>query len=121
MLWIRSLCASQCCWRSAFLVLLLVATASGSMIDLGEFADQIRQHERVRIVRIEEIAALLGEIGFVRFLVDREEELLLEREELFLARVLVERELGFVDGAALFRDLPSCAAAACCAAGRASP
>ncbi len=41
-------------------------------------------------------------------LVDREEQLLLEREELLLARVRVEAQLGLVDGAALVRD-PPCA------------
>ena len=41
----------------------------------------------------------------MRFLVHREEEFFLEGEELFLARVLVKRELGFVDRLALFRIL----------------
>ena len=34
-------------------------------IDLGEFADQIREHERVRIVGIHVAPTLLREIGFV--------------------------------------------------------
>ena len=45
---------------------------TGVEIDLGELADQIRQHKRIRLIRIEKRAALFREIGFVRFLVDRE-------------------------------------------------
>ena len=45
------------------LVLLLVGQRRIE-IDLGEFADQIRQHERVRIVRVQKRAAL-RKIGFV--------------------------------------------------------
>src|SRR5262249_29792342 len=70
-------------------------------IDLGKFVDQIREYKRVRIIGIEKHAALLGEIGFIRFFVDGEEKFLLEREQLFFARVLVKRELGFIDGPAL--------------------
>ena len=39
----------------------------------------------------------------MRFLVHREEEFFLQREEFFLARVLVKRELGLVDRLALLR------------------
>ena len=42
---------------------------------------------------------------FLRFLVDGEEQLFLEREEFFLARVLVELQFGLVDRAALVRIL----------------
>src|ERR1700730_251145 len=72
-------------------------------IDLGELADQIRQYECVWIIWIEEAAPLLGKIGFVRFLIDGEEQFFLEREQFFLARILVKRKLGFIDGAALVR------------------
>src|SRR5437773_3719337 len=70
-------------------------------IDLGELVDQIRKHKRIRIVWIKKIAALLGQISFVRFLVDREEEFFLEREQLLLAGVLVKGKLRFIYRAAL--------------------
>src|SRR5207244_381324 len=70
-------------------------------IDLGKFADQIRQYERVWIVRIQKSPALLGKIRFVRFFIDREKQLLFQQEQFFLARVGVERKLGFIDRAPL--------------------
>ena len=82
---------------------LLVVGEGAVEIDVGEFADQIREDEGIGIVRIQEGAALLGEIGLVRFLVHGEEEFFLEGEEFLLARVLEKRELGFVDRPALFR------------------
>src|SRR5437867_3107590 len=72
-------------------------------IDLREFVNQIRQYKRVGIIRIQEAAALLGKIGFVRFFVDGEEQFFLEREQFLLTRVLIKRKLGFIDGAALIR------------------
>ena len=90
MLWIRSACASQCSCRSAFPPIFFLVGEQAVQIDVGEFADQIRKHEGIRIVRVEEVAALLREIGFVRFLVDGEEQLFLEREEFFFPRVLVK-------------------------------
>src|SRR4051812_12859787 len=83
------------------LVLLLVGQ-SGIEIDLGKFADQVREDERIGVVGVEKCAALLGEIGFMRFLIHREEEFFLERKKLFLAGVLVKGELGFVDRLPLF-------------------
>src|SRR5947208_6615162 len=74
-------------------------------VDLSEFVNQIRQHKCVRIIRIQKDAALFGEIGFVRFFVDGKEKLFLEREEFFLASVLIKRKLSFVDRAALLRVL----------------
>ena len=79
--------------------------------------DQIRQHEGVRIVRVQKVAALLGEIGFVRFLVDGEEQLFLEREQFFLARVRRRNTAPPCRSPGASPDLPSCAAAVCCAAG----
>src|ERR1700730_18174876 len=70
-------------------------------IDLGEFADQIRQHKGVRIIRVEKNAALLGEIGFIRFLVDRKKQLVLKLEQCLPAGVLEKQKLGLIDGAAL--------------------
>src|SRR5436309_7331742 len=70
-------------------------------IDLGKLVDQIRKHKRIRIVWIKKIAALLGQIGFIRFLVDREEEFFLEREQLLLAGVLIKGKLRFIYRAAL--------------------
>src|SRR5438067_12791140 len=70
-------------------------------IDLSELVDQIRQHECVWIIGLEKAAALLRKIGFVGFLIDREEKLFLECEQFFLARVLIKRKLRFIDGAAL--------------------
>src|SRR5439155_22385762 len=46
--------------------------------------------------------ALLRSIRFVRVLVDGEEVLLFEREEFFLPRVLIKRELRFIDRLAFF-------------------
>src|SRR5205823_7033469 len=70
-------------------------------IDLGKFADQIREDERIGLVRIQERAALLGKIGLIRFLVDREKQFFLQCEEFLFARVLVKRELGLVHRLAL--------------------
>src|SRR5205814_5690541 len=70
-------------------------------IDLGEFVDQIRKYKCIRIVWIKEIAALLRQISLVRFLVDREEEFFLEREQLLLAGVLIKGKLCFIYRAAL--------------------
>src|SRR5438105_9991159 len=72
-------------------------------IDFREFVDQIRQNECVWIIGIEKATSLLRKIGFVRFFIDREKEFLLKLEQFFLARVLIKRELGFIDGAALVR------------------
>src|SRR5437762_3519433 len=70
-------------------------------IDLGEFVDQIRKYKCIRIVWIKEIAALLRQISLVRFLVDREEEFFLEREQLLLAGVLIKGKLRFIYRATL--------------------
>src|SRR6266513_2762952 len=83
-----------------FLVFLLLGQRRIE-VDLGEFVDQIREHKRIRIVRINKIAALLGQISFVRFLVDRKEEFFLERKQLFLAGVLIKGKLRFIYRAAL--------------------
>src|SRR5947199_4192111 len=70
-------------------------------IDLGELVDQIRKHKCIRIVWIKKIASLLGQVSFVRFLVDREEEFFLEREQLLLAGVLIKGKLRFIYRATL--------------------
>src|SRR5213080_3674453 len=70
-------------------------------IDLGELVDQIRKHKRIRIVWIKKIAALLGQVSFVRFLIDSEEEFFLEREQLLLAGILIKGKLRFIYRAAL--------------------
>ena len=57
------------------------------------------------IVRIEERAAPLAQVGFVRLRVDAEIGLFLQRVEFGLARVLVERQFGVVHRAAQFRLL----------------
>src|SRR5580765_890745 len=49
---------------------------------------------------VEKNAALLGEIGLVRFLIDRKKQFLFKLEQFLLARVLEKRKLGFIDGAA---------------------
>ena len=68
------------------------------VIDVGELREQIRQHKGVGIVGIEKVAALLGQVGIVLALLDREEQLFLEIEECCLAvGVLVKLELGLVD------------------------
>ena len=72
-------------------------------IDLGEFVDQIRKHKCIRIVWVKEIPALLRQISFVRFLIDREEEFFLECEQLLFASVLIKRQLRFIHRAALVR------------------
>src|SRR5438874_13253849 len=70
-------------------------------VDLGELVDQIREHKRIRIVWIKKIASLLGQVSLIRFLVDREEEFFLEREQLLLAGVLIKGKLRFIYRAAL--------------------
>src|SRR5205823_12976259 len=83
-----------------FLVLLFLGQRRIE-VDLGELVDQIRKHKRIRIVRIKKIAALLGQISLVRFLVDREEQFFLEREQLLLAGVLIKGKLRLIYRAAL--------------------
>ncbi len=103
MLWIRSACVSQCCWRSAF----FLSFSSGESVS----SKSISVNSLIRSGKtnafgssgIQKAAALLGEIGFVRFFVDGEEQFLLEREQFFLARVLKEGQLGLIDRAALVR------------------
>src|SRR6266480_5366789 len=80
-----------------FFLVLLLRRQGLVQIDLGEFVDQIRQHERVRIVWIKKNAALLGEIRFVRFFVDGEEQFFLNLKQFLLTRVLIKRKLGFID------------------------
>src|SRR5436190_17804175 len=70
-------------------------------IDLGELVYQIRKHKRIRIVWIKKIASLLGQVSFVRFLVDREEEFFVEREQLLLLCVVINGKLCFIYRAAL--------------------
>src|SRR6184192_2135428 len=86
-----------------FSLVLLLRRECLIQIDFREFVNQIRQHECVGIIGIEKGTALLREIGLVRFFIDREKELLLKLEQFFLARVLEEGKLGFIDGAALVR------------------
>ena len=74
-------------------------------IDLSEFANQVWQNERVGIVRIQKRPALFGQIGFIRFLVDREEEFLFELKQFFFARVGIERKLRLIDRPAFVRVL----------------
>ncbi len=62
---------------------------------------KVRQDECIGIAGAHEIAALLGEVGLVGSLVDREEELLLELPHLLLAHVGVEGEFHLLDGLAL--------------------
>jgi hypothetical protein len=54
------------------------------------------KHERIRIVGIDVIAALLREIGFVAFLVHRVEQFFLLAIEIHLLLILVEFEFGAV-------------------------
>jgi hypothetical protein len=61
-----------------FSLVLLLIRQRRIEIDLREFADQIRQHKRVRIVRVKKNAALFGQVRFVRFFVDREKQFLFE-------------------------------------------
>src|SRR5947207_5166168 len=84
-----------------FLLVCLVLWQRRIEVDLGELVDQIRKHKRIRIVWIKKIAALLGQISFVRFLIDSEEEFFLERKQLFLAGVLIKGKLRFIYRAAL--------------------
>ena len=88
-----------------FFLVLLFLRQTRIEIDLGEFVNQIRQHKCVRIIRIQKDAALLGEIGFVRFFVDGEEKFLLHREQFLLTRVLVKGKLSFINGTPLVRIL----------------
>ena len=68
-----------------------------------KLADQVRQHEGVRIVRAHERAALFGEIRFVRLFVDGEKQLFLQRIDLLLGVSLMKLQLRLVDHARVFR------------------
>ena len=83
--------------------LALFVTESLIEIDLGELANQIRQDERDRIVRVDKGTALLRQICVLRFFVDGEEQFFFQGEEFFFARVLIKRELGLIDRLAFLR------------------
>ena len=65
-------------------------------IDLVIRADEIRQHERIGIAGVEEVAALLRQVRLVAFLVHRVEELFLLVVEIFLGLVGVAGKLRLV-------------------------
>ncbi len=74
-------------------------------VDVDEFGAEVRQHEVFGVAGADEFAALVHEVGVVRFLVDGEVEFLLELVEFELARVLVEEEFVFLHHAAEVRIL----------------
>ena len=73
------LCVAMLLAFRFFLVLLLLRQFRIE-IDLGKFVNQIRQHECVRIIRIQKAAPLFRKVRFVRFFVDGEEKFFLKRE-----------------------------------------
>ncbi len=102
----RSAWLSQYCWRARFFSSFCLTVKVRVEIDLRKFADQIGQHEtRWDRPDSRRVAALLGEIRFLMFFIDGEKQLFFEGDQLFLARVLVERELGLIDSFAIFRVL----------------
>ena len=73
MLWMRSPCRSQIAWRLDFSSIFCASSSDVVVVDVGKLRHQIRQHEGVRLVRVQELAALLREIGLLGALVDGEE------------------------------------------------
>src|SRR5204863_10057845 len=86
-----------------FSLVLLLRRECLIQIDFREFVNQIRQHECVWIIGIEKGTTLLREIGFIRFFVDGEEQLFLERKQFFFTRVLDKGKLSFINCAAIVR------------------
>ena len=66
------------------------ASVSGAGVHVVQQRRQIRQHERVRVFRADEIAALLGEVGFLAFFVHREKQFLLLAVKIHFLLVLVQ-------------------------------
>ena len=98
MLWIRSACASQDLLPGRLLLGFFGIAQRRIVLDIGKLGEQIREHECVRVVGLEKVAPLLGEIGVVLAFLDREEEFFLEVDKRGLSiRVFVEFELSLVD------------------------
>jgi hypothetical protein len=66
MLWMRSLCLVVIRLLVGLGPLLFLLAQVRSIVDVVEARDQVGQHEHVRIVRVEEGAAPLAQVGFVR-------------------------------------------------------
>ena len=72
-------------------------------VEVGKSRHHVRQHERVRLVGVQEVAALFGEIGLGSTFVDGVKKFFLEREEFVLAGVAMEGKLRLVERAAVDR------------------
>ena len=75
------------------------------MVDIVLFNGEVRQHERIGIVRVEECAALLSEVGVVAFFLDAEVKLLFLGIKLLFGLVGVQGELALVDELLILRLL----------------
>ena len=80
----------------ALLLLFPLAIRQLLRIHLLQRRHQVGNDERIGIVRVEEFAALLGQVGVVLLLVDREEQLLLQVEHVFLGRIFQHFEFRLV-------------------------
>ncbi len=63
-------------------------------VDFVERGHQVRQHEGIRILRFHVRAAFFGQIGFVGFLLNREEQLFFLGVERLFALIGVQLQLG---------------------------
>ena len=96
----RSLCLSHMAWSLPFSSIFWASVRSLRLSISAKAVIRSGQDEGVGLIRVEELAADLREIGLVGALVHGEEEFLLEVEELLLLGVGVEGELRLVEGAA---------------------
>ena len=77
----------------------------GTGIHIVQQRRQIRQHERIGILRADQSAAFFREIGLVAFLVHREDQFFLLAIEIHLLLVLVELQFRAVHQAGVLRIL----------------
>ncbi len=68
----------------------------GRDVNFVQRRGEVGQHEGVRVLGAEEIAAFFGQVGFVALFVNGEEQLLLFRVKLDLLLVSVQLQLGLV-------------------------
>ena len=75
------------------------------VVDVVLFHGEVRQHERLGIVRVEVAAALLGEVGVVALFLHAEIKFLFLGVKLLFRLVGVQGEFGFVDELLVLRFL----------------
>ena len=78
-----------------------VIAQGGVGVDFIIGCRDVWKDERIRFIRVQEIASHVAEIGIMRLLINGIEKLFFQREEFRLLRVLIHAQFGLLHGTTL--------------------